>query len=296
MDITLSLGGGGSRGYSHIGVIRNLEKAGFRIRAVAGTSAGGIVAACYAAGFTSEEMERIFSEADQSKFYARVPGDNSSILGLAGVTKFLEDLFGNKKLEELKIPCGLTAVDIKSAREVVLVKGRIVDAILATIALPGIFPPFVREDYLLVDGGVLDPVPVSVARSLINDLPVVAVVLTSFFNMEGSINGIHLPTPIPAPLIDRIQKTRLAQAFNIFLVSVDVSGRMLTELRLQIDHPELIIRPEVGQFGLLDKVDIHELVRLGEEAVIPHIVELKRIAGWQGKVNRRIGRLFSRNG
>jgi NTE family protein len=294
MDIALALGGGGSRGNTHIGIIRVLEEAGFRIRTVAGTSAGGIIAACFAAGYSPDDMEKIFLEADQSKFYARSSGDNQSILGLEGVSKILEGLFGDKKLEDLIIRCGLTAVDIKSASEVVLTEGRLVDAVLATIALPGIFPPFVRGDYLLVDGGVLDPVPVSVARKLGGDLPVVAVVLSPAFDTDGPIKGIHLPASIPAPIIDRIQRTRLAQAINIFLLSVDVGGRMLADLRLQIDHPELIIRPDVGHIGLLDKVDIREVVQLGEEAMLPHIDELKSIAGWQGKTKRKLANFISR--
>jgi NTE family protein len=290
MDIALALGGGGSRGNSHIGVIRSLEKAGFKIRALAGTSAGGIVAACYAVGYSPDEMEIFFADTDQSKLYARSSNDGPSILGLGGVSKWLEELFGDKKMEDLKIRCAVTAVDIKSASEVVLTKGRVVDAVLATIALPGIFPPYVRGNYVLVDGGVLDPVPVSVARSLAGDLPVIAVVLTPFLDTEGHIKGIHLPASIPSPIASRIQRTRLAQAFNIFLLSVGAGGRMLTELRLKIDDPEIIIRPEVGHIGLLDKVDVHEIVRFGEEAVFPHIDQIKQVSGWSSVLNRRIRR------
>ena len=295
MDIALALGGGGSRGTSHIGVIRSLEKAGFKIRALAGTSAGGIVAACYAAGYSPDEMEKLFADTDQSKLYARLPNGGPSILGLSGVSKWLEELFGDKKLEDLKIRCAMTAVDLKSASEVVLTKGRVVDAVLATIALPGIFPPFSQGDYLLVDGGVLDPVPVSVARSLAGNLPIIAVVLTPILDTEGHLKGIHLPALIPSPIANRIQRTRIAQAFNIFLLSVDAGGRMLTELRLKIDAPECIIRPEVGHIGLLDKVNVHDIVRLGEEAVTEHIDQLKRVAGWQSNLKRQIRRSISRN-
>jgi NTE family protein len=295
MDISLALGGGGSRGHSHIGVIRSLVNEGFNIRAVAGSSAGGLVAACYAAGLTPDEMEKIFVETDQSKLYGRSSSDGPSILGLGGVETLLEELFGEKCMEDLIIPCAITAVDIRTASEVVITKGRVVDALLATIALPGIFPPITRGEYLLVDGGVLDPVPVSVARSLAEDLPVVAVVLTPFRdNEKGQLKGIHLPAIIPSPLADRIQRTRLAQAFNVFLLSVDAGGRMLTELRLKIDAPEIIIRPDVGHIGLLDNVDVHEIIQLGEEAVSPHIDHLKKITGWTSVLNRRIKGIFSR--
>jgi NTE family protein len=187
----------------------------------------------------------------------------------------------------LKIPCALTAVDIKSAREVILSQGRLVDAVLATIALPGILPPRPIQNYQLVDGGVLDPVPVSVARSLAPHLPVVAVILTPLVEQTGSLARIPLPVSIPAPIVERITRLRVAQAFSIFLHSVDAGGRLLTELRLQVDNPEVVIRPAVGHIGLLDKVDVHEVIRLGEEAVDAILPELKRSLAWPNRLRRR---------
>jgi NTE family protein len=293
MEISLALGGGGARGNSHIGVIRILEKAGFKIRAIAGSSAGGIVAACYAAGHTPDDMESFFSKLDQTKLYGRSHGEGPSILGLSGVSKWLDELFKDLKLEDLKIPCGIAAVDIIKANEVVFTEGKVTDAVLATIALPGIFPPFQRGDSLLVDGGVLDPVPVSIARVLAPKLPVVAVVLTPFLNQDGRLKAIQLPSSIPAPLAERFNQSRLAQAFNIFLAAVDTGGRMLTDLRLEIDKPEIIIRPEVGHIGLLDKVNVHEIVLLGEQATIPMIDSIKREAGWPNNLRRMFVRGFT---
>src|SRR5512135_1914060 len=85
LDVSVALGGGGSRGNAHIGVLRVLEKQGFNIRAIAGTSFGGLVACFYAAGFTPDEIEEIFSQVDQSKMYARVKDETSSLLGLTHV-------------------------------------------------------------------------------------------------------------------------------------------------------------------------------------------------------------------
>src|SRR5512143_3801216 len=134
MDISVALGGGGARGNSHVGVLRRLEKEGCRIRAVAGTSFGGIVAALYAAGYSPDEIEAIFCRVDQSKLYGRNPGDGPSLLGLVGVTQWLEETLGDRTFQELKLPCALTAVDLNSAREVILSEGRVRDAVLATIA------------------------------------------------------------------------------------------------------------------------------------------------------------------
>jgi NTE family protein len=288
MKITLALGGGGARGNAHIGVIRSLEKEGFEIEAIAGSSAGGIIAACYASGMSTREMESLFAESDQSKLWNLSNSEAPSLLGISGFKDLLDQNFGDKKFEELNIPCALTAVDVNSGNEVVIDSGRIVDAIQATIALPGIFPPFHHGDQVLVDGGVLDPVPVSVARYLNKDLPVVAVVLSPLTDTEVELKGISLPNIIPSPIIDRIKKTRLAQAFNIFLLSVDAAGRKLTELRLKVDSPEVVIQPKVGDIGLLDDVDVHELVRLGEESVEEVLEELHHAVGWSGAVTRKI--------
>src|SRR5512143_3953719 len=123
MDISVALGGGGARGYSHVGVLRRLEKEGYRIRAVAGTSFGGIVAALYAAGYSPDEMEEIFCRVDQRKLYGRAPGDGPSLLGLTGVTQWLDETLGDRGFEDLRIPCALTAVDLNSAKEVILSEG-----------------------------------------------------------------------------------------------------------------------------------------------------------------------------
>jgi NTE family protein len=264
MDISLALGGGGSRGYAHIGVLRCLEQAGFHVRAVAGTSAGGIVATAYAAGYTPDELEAAFSKVDQSKLFARSPQEGPGILGLSGAVKLFEEFFGDRTFADLNIPCAVVAVDLKAGREVILNQGRVVDAILATIAVPGVFPPKQFGDAKLVDGAVLNPVPVSVARSLAPRLPVMAVVLDVLAEPSGGLTGILLPVPVPAPIVERLTRTRVAQAFSIFLQSVDVGSSKLAEMRLKEDDPDVIIRPDVSGIGLLDKVDVHRIVRLGE--------------------------------
>ncbi len=288
MDIALALGGGGSRGYAHIGVLRCLEREGFRIRAVAGTSAGGIIAAAYASGLTPDEMEEIFLKANQSKLFARSALEGPGILGLSGATKQLEEFFGDRTFADLKIPCAVVAVDLKGNCEVVLNQGRVVDAILATIAVPGVFPPKQLGEVQLVDGAVLDPVPVSVARALAPRLPVVAVVLNVASEPARGMTVVPLPLPLPAPIMERLTRTRVAQAFNIFLQSVDVGSRKLAEMRLKIDAPEVIIRPNVNGIGLLDKVDVHHIASLGEKAAEAALPELRRVAAWPNRLRRSL--------
>src|SRR5512141_198167 len=151
MDISVALGGGGAKGNSHVGVLRRLQKDHYRIRAIAGTSFGGIVAALFAAGNSPDAIEEIFCQVDQSKLYGRGPGDGPALLGLIGVVKWLEDTLGDCTFRDLRLPCALTAVDLTNGRELVITEGSVKNAVLATIALPGIFPTFHMDGLELVD-------------------------------------------------------------------------------------------------------------------------------------------------
>src|ERR671923_530844 len=105
MDITLALGGGGAKGNAHIGVIRYLEKAGFRVRGVAGTSFGGLIAVLYALGYSPDKIEELFASVDQTQFYGHAPNDGPSLMGLAGVTRIFEAELGNATFSDLRLPC-----------------------------------------------------------------------------------------------------------------------------------------------------------------------------------------------
>jgi NTE family protein len=288
MDIVVALGGGGSRGFAHVGVLRRLEQEGYQIRAAAGTSAGGIIAALYAAGYSPDEMEAWFTELDQSKLFGRTSKDGPGLLGLSGAEKVLENYFGTRRFEDLKLPCAVVAVDLQTGREVVLSQGRVVDAIMATIAVPGIFPPKEYQGKQLVDGAVLNPVPVSVARMFTPNIPVVAVVLDVGTSTENGFPNIPRSVPVPAPIMKSLTRTRVAQAFGIFLKSVDIGSRKLAEMRLLEDNPEVIIRPDVGSIGILDKVNVSKTVRLGEKAAEEALPDLKRVLTWSNRFRRKV--------
>jgi len=289
MNITLALGGGGAKGNSHVGVIRRLEKEGYIIEAVAGTSFGGLVAVFYALGYSPDEIEEMFASLDQSQLYGHSPDEGPSLLGLAGVTRWLNDVVGERTFDDLKIPCAVTAADLKSGRRIILSKGSLVDSILATIAIPGIFPAKQIDDFELVDGGTLDPVPVAIARSLAPKLPVIAVVLTKPMGVPAQTWEIPLPDYIPRNILDRIGKLRYTQALDVFLRSLDMVTRAVTEYLLEVDKPEIIIRPRVTDIDILERVDVHEVVRKGEEAVEASLPELKKLFAWQNRLRRAVG-------
>lgn len=284
--IALALGGGGSRGNAHIGVLRVLEQEGIEPVAVAGTSAGGLVAVFYAAGFKSQEIEDIFAEADPDTFFGRAQGEEPSIFSLKKAEVFLRKHLGDRTFADLKIPCAVTAVDLKTSREVILKEGDVVNALLATIAIPGVFPPREIGGFTLVDGGVLDPVPVSVARLLAPDYPVLAVVLTPRPDSNGRTweLPLNLANPLATQVVERITRLRLAQAFNLFIQSIDISNRALADLRLKLDAPELVIYPPVSHISTLQVVDVRQVARLGEQAALqalPQIRDALQPQGWR---------------
>lgn len=289
MNITLALGGGGSKGNSHIGVVRRLQKEGFKIEAVAGTSFGGIVAVFHALGYTPDEIEDLFASLDQKRLYGHGEGEGPSLLGLAGATKWMKEVIGNRTFADLKIPCILTAADLRCGCEILLSEGSLVDALLATIAIPGIFPARRMGDLELVDGGTLDPVPVAPARSLAPHLPVVAVVLTMPIGTPAQTWNIPVPTYVPHALIERISKLSYSKALDVFLRSIDMIDRAVSEYRLEVDKPDIIIRPSVTHIDILDRVDVREVARLGEQAVEAVLPELKNLFAWHSRLRRAIG-------
>ena len=286
MDITLALGGGGAKGNAHIGVIRCLEKEGFRIKGIAGTSFGGLVAAYYAFGYSPDQIEEMFSLLDQALLYGHAPGEAPSLLGLAGVTNLLESSLSGRTFADLKLPCILTAVDLKSGNEVLFSNGPLVDAILASIAMPGVFPARYIGDQELVDGGVLDPVPVAPARSLAPRLPVVAVVLTAPVGGPAQPWTIPIPAYLPRMVTMRLSRMRYALALDTFMRSLDIIGRAMTHYRLEVDQPDVIIRPRVTEIDTLDRVDVHTVVQKGEEAVEEVLPALRNMFTWRRRFRR----------
>ena len=290
MDVTLALGGGGIKGLAHIGVIAGLEAAGVRIRAIAGTSAGSLVGALYAAGIRPDRMASLMKNTPPQRLFSRQPDDGPSFLGLGGIAHILSRELGDIRFVDLKIPFACISVDVNSSTEVILMDGPVVESVLASAAVPGVFPARLHGEALLVDGGVLDPVPVSTARWLAPTLPVVASVLSPEPEAWAGDAPIRLPysTSLPGRVIEQISRLRYAQAFNIFIQSMDITAHMLTELRLQIDQPEVIIRPELSAYSMIQDVNPEELFILGKEAADSMIPELREAYSWRGQLSRRI--------
>jgi NTE family protein len=272
MDLALALGGGGVKGIAHIGVLDALEREGFQIKALAGTSAGGLIGAVYLSGVSTDEMRAEFRDMEFSQLYGRQKGDEPSLLGLAGMTKKLSRMIGDRTFSDLPIPFATTAVDIDTGEVIVFTEGPVLDAVLATIAVPGVFPARRWKGRLLVDGGVLCPVPIGPARDLRPDLPVVAVALNQ---LSDAGDAFSIPETTSAnPVVEYISKLRLAQAVNMFVRSSEHSSILLTELLLKVEKPDVIILPDLHGVGMLDEIDVAEVAELGVKAAEAKLGEL----------------------
>ncbi|MDY6873890.1 MAG: patatin-like phospholipase family protein [Chloroflexota bacterium] len=291
MDISLALGGGGVRGVAHLGVIRELEKQGFKVKAIAGTSAGGLMGSAYAAGYSTEEIETAVNRFDQNHLFTGRRSDRPALLGLDSIANILSELLADRTFEDLPIPFAVTAVSLSTGKEIILREGKVMDAVLATIAIPGVFPSKVIGERVLVDGGVLDPVPIRLARWMRPDLPVAAVILHR--KPEGyTFEDTDLPIQVPGPvsIVERLSKLRPVQAFNIFSRSIEVTGQHLTRLSVELYKPEVAIYPRVGHIAVLQNINTKDLIQAGIVATEEAVEELKSEANWMKRIQRSVRR------
>lgn len=288
MQIALALGGGGAKGIAHLGVVGALQKQGFEIAAITGTSIGGLVGALLACGYTPDDLRARFSRLDQRKLFGHREGDLPSLLGLAGLAGELAGLLGEREFPDLDIPFAVTAVDIRACESRTLNKGPVLEAVLSTIAIPGIFPPRPTEDGgLLVDGGMTNPVPVDVAQKMSPRLPVVAVPLSMIPSAPLKSAGSGLLAPFRGA--EYLSRLRMGQAMNTFLESWDVSTRLLTRMRLEMDRPDIILTPQVDDIQLLGQVDVDDVFARGEQAVEAAQRALAELASPLGRARRLLG-------
>jgi NTE family protein len=165
--IGLALGSGSARGLSHIGVIRGLQEANINIDVVCGSSIGSLVGGAFAAGKLNimEEIIRGFSLSEFLRFM-EFPLPRSGLIDGDKIAQFMREKLSDVNIEDLPIPFGAVATDLTSGQEVWLQKGSLINAVRASISMPGMFTPLKREGMLLADGGLVNPVPVSLCRAL----------------------------------------------------------------------------------------------------------------------------------
>lgn len=271
--IGLALSGGGARGLAHIGVLKVLERQGIAIDLLAGTSMGGMVAAAYAAGLTPEYMEQEALRMASPRRLLSLADPTLPRRGLfegQKITEYLADRLGECTFKDLRCPLRLMAVDLEGNRAVILDKGRVTDAVRATIALPGLFKPVEREGELLVDGGLLDDIPAGVVREMGADIVIAVDVVAGNGTFSAMIHRLRDRRYIP---------NGLASTFEVMFRSLDVMMYEINRRRLAEAAPEVVIRPDIppGVSVLVGFSRAGDTIVAGEKAAVqalPSIQEL----------------------
>jgi NTE family protein len=268
--IGLALGGGGARGLAHIGILKVLQREQIPIDVVTGTSMGGIVGAMHAVGLSTEQMEAEATKRGEiSQIFRlidlRLVG--SGLLGGKHIKKLLAEMLGAETtFADLHLPFAVVSVDYTSGREVVLKDGNLADAVRATMSVPGVFEPVELNGCQLLDGGVLDNVPVGVARDLGAEKIIAVDVLPNFHLNEPGQD------PVVPPLKTKGMPKAYRQLWHVELVMISA----LTEFRLKETQPDVIIRPDLPvDMDLLMSFDRpQEAIECGvqaAEAALPQI-------------------------
>ena len=179
--IGLALGSGGARGLAHIGVIKTLEKHGIPIDIIAGSSIGAMIGGFYAAGLDTNQMEEITMKTDWRKIFSLVdPYLKQGLIKGNKIKDFIENYINNKSFEDCQLPFAAICTDLKTGETIMLNKGKLSQAIMASISIPLVFRPSRIDGRTLVDGGLSAPVPVKIVRQMGADI-VIAVNLDQHY-------------------------------------------------------------------------------------------------------------------
>jgi NTE family protein len=266
VKLGLALGGGGVRGFAHLGVLSVLEKAGLAPHVVAGTSMGAIVAALYATLPSLDQVETRLAdffrrigpallELGHAAAQGAIPLDRPSLMDAAVFHGFFDDLIPDIRFEQTRIPLAVVAVDLVSRSEVVYRSGSLRPAVLGSAALPGIFPPIAHEGRVLIDGGWTSRIPVDAARAVGADR-VVAVEVSETAN---NANEPRVPTT----------------GLGIVLRASEITRDYLARLRAR--EADLVLVPPTGHVLLYDVDSLAACARLGAEATTAHLPAIRAL-------------------
>ena len=272
--IGLALGGGGGKGAAHIGVLSTLEALRVPIDVLAGTSIGGIVAALYAVGYRPDEIESWFRQAVERRLFIR-DQTNTGLIGTVKLRVLFEEAFGKRTFADVETPVALVAVDVRQGCVVVLREGPLVEAVLATCAIPMLFPPVIRGEEILVDGGVLDNVPVEAARELGAERVIavdLGIVADEFTLSSTPQTGVAAWSP--QYWLPRNQFALGERALSVMMAH-------MSEVALTRADPVVLLRPAVGPVQTLDFTRTTEGRVLGEQAAQEQEAALAALRDWR---------------
>lgn len=281
--ISLALGGGAARGWAHIGVLRALDEAGIRINMIAGTSIGALVGGCYLAGRLDEleEFARSLTKRRLFGLFDLKLGGN----GLFGGMKLdarMQQHMGSVTFEDLPKPFICVATEIRTGHEIWLSSGSLIKAMRASYALPGVFEPVTCNGRVLVDGALVNPVPVSVCRA--NEQPLV-VAVNLHYDLFGraavikhSAGELVVERPArPGETPGYSEREARLGITGVMVEAFNIIQDRISRARLAGDPPDLSIQPKLGLIGLSEFHRADEAIRLGYEATKAQMEEILRL-------------------
>ncbi len=293
----LALGSGASRGWSHIGVIKALLREGIEPDVICGTSVGAIIGGSYVAGNLEKLEQWVLSSTrtDVLRFFD-INLSQSGFVDTERLSWFLHNYVAaeDQRIEDMPKKYAAVSTNLDTGREVWLTEGRLADAVRASMALPGLFPAIRHDERWLVDGGLVNPVPVSVCRALGADV-VIAVNLNS-----GIIGKTNDETPEATPTDDRGIFSSIRQQareysssifpnhddrdeapglFHAIANSVNIFQDRITRSRLAGDPADVLLSPQVAHIGMLEFHRAAEAIEEGEACVQRFMAEIRSLMG-----------------
>jgi len=298
LKIGLALASGGARGSAHTGVLKVLEAEGIPISAVAGSSIGAVVGGAYAAGISVERIEKEWLETDLPKvvrsFLPTFP--RAGLSSGSEFRNYLQHLLGDVHFDELSIPFAAVGCDIDTGEGVILDRGPVADAIRASASIPGLFHPVRLGGRLLVDGGLVEPLPVRLCRDLGADLVIGVDIVPAPYPStpdrrrlwerlgEGLREGVTNQAWVPGSLtefLDNMVKTLSSEerplpgVYSIINQAVAIFQQEILHLKLTLWPADLIIHPDLPRG--LNYFRAAEGIRAGEQAMEESLPKLRAL-------------------
>ena len=246
----LALAGGGAHAAAHAGVLRGLAKAGIPVAGVAGVSGGALIAAAWAGG---ADLDQLIEQASRLHPWMWVRGWGGGLLSGSRLGALIDEFVPTPSFEALRVPVVVLATDVDTGEPVVFREGNLRDAVRASCSFPGVFPPFSWNGRRLVDGGVVEVVPVRLARELAGD--------------DGAVLAIDCNAGGKWPAADSFVAIALRAGLTL------VRGRTRSELK----GADLVIAPAIGESGWMRPTRIPAFAAAGEEALMAGLAELRRL-------------------
>ncbi len=293
VKIGLALGSGGAKGLSHIGVLKVLEEYNIEISFIIGSSIGALIGGLYAKGYSSNELENLANSIAENKeqFY-KLFDFSKSLQGIIKgdkILEYLDSLLEGVTFDKLKKPFTPVAVDLITGEKVYVQEGKVSEGIRGSISIPVIFQPFPWKDKLLIDGGVLSPLPVKNLKELYKPDIVIAVSLHKRSKWTPK-NNISIDIPYkPDSLTEKITYT-LSQTsifrelqkrlnpllnpslFDVLMQTIDIMNYELEESNKK--EADIVITPDVQNYGTFDFDKAKKLIEKGENAAREKIQEI----------------------